>query len=156
MIFNVNSGKGKDENLLPENIKNGVVIDDVVGTYSGEVHIHNLGNVNNQSTITVNNPYGTNFNGIALLQIGATANSSTSSIHVTKEPSGTYYCSRTYMSSTSPVWRHLSGQSWTNGDFISNLYDDPSVSVSNNSVSFYCVKGNSTLYFKGYYVVLIW
>lgn len=37
MILNMNGGKSKDENLIPENIKYGVEIDGVVGSYTGEI-----------------------------------------------------------------------------------------------------------------------
>lgn len=37
MIINMSGGKSKDENLIPENIKNGIEIDGVVGNFTGEI-----------------------------------------------------------------------------------------------------------------------
>lgn len=153
MIFNLNNGKGKDENLLPENIKNGVVIDDVVGSFEGNVIFTDIGSVpSNTKLITLNNPFGTSLNGAVAINKGV-SNSTISAIGIIKVSNGTYYAwAHIYDSYGGRAGTYATGSTLADFGRRSNV----KLSVTDSTIVFNYNDGSVGQYFSGQYVGLVW
>ena len=153
MIFNMQSGKSKDENLIPENIKNGVEIDGVIGSFAGNVIFTDIGSVSsNTRQITLNNPFGTSLNGAVAINKGV-SNNTISAIGVMKASNGTYYAwAHIYDAYGGRAGTHATGS--TLADFGRN--SNVKLSVTESTIVFTYNDGSVGQYFNGQYVGLVW
>lgn len=142
---------GQIENLVAENLKKGITIGGIIGNYSGESILIDAGSYSYDTRITVDNPFGTNLNGAIL--IGTKYNSSTIiMLTIIKQSDGNYSAYRLYYNTYSAP----TGYTVRDKTLSEISVSDIQISVTTNSITFYYVRGSSSVYFRGQYYCLIW
>lgn len=158
MIFNVNGGKGQDENLLPENIREGVEIDGVVGAMKQGIVFTEFNFTSDTDYVTIQNPYGTNLNGAIIFAIDTTLNSYSNPDmddmilveSLVKLSNGYWMVSYSCENSNGSFG---GGQYRISLDEI-NEYDE--ITVSNTTVRFEYFNASVDSCFRGKYLAAVW